>query len=248
VWVKALPVVAIVWIAVTVLPQRRIWEYHNALAGGTANAWLGFQNESVDLGQRSDEMIAYYRAHIAPEQLRYGYWTEEEQLTGAGVTIRHPKPEEVADGYIRGWQVRRAPGLPEKNWEHIEVLRGATPTARFGNMFIYHQSFYMPVVAAQIISGEGRRQLFMPGGDKALAEKYFRIAIKMAPDDTPSAAVLLANICLNRHQNAEALGFYKQGLKAEKNSAQNRAMIAHQVELLEQHPNDAIPELRWGKE
>jgi tetratricopeptide (TPR) repeat protein len=115
-------------------------------------------------------------------------------------------------------------------------------------MFIYHQSFYMPVVAAQIISGEGRRQLFMPGGDKALAEKYFRIAIKMAPDDTPSAAVLLANICLNRHQNAEALGFYKQGLKAEKNSAQNRAMIAHQVELLEQHPNDAIPELRWGKE
>ena len=66
VWRRAVAVAAMLWIAVTVLPQRRIWEYHNVLAGGSQNAWQSFDNESVDLGQRTPEFIAFYKSHIAP--------------------------------------------------------------------------------------------------------------------------------------------------------------------------------------
>jgi 4-amino-4-deoxy-L-arabinose transferase-like glycosyltransferase len=50
VWVKALPVVAIVWIAVTVLPQRRIWEYHNALAGARRTPGWASKTRALTLG------------------------------------------------------------------------------------------------------------------------------------------------------------------------------------------------------
>ena len=80
VW-RAVAVVAILGIAVTVLPQRRIWEYHNVFAGGAHDAWLGFDNESVDLGQRTPELIAFYKRNISPAPVMVGYMALREQLT-----------------------------------------------------------------------------------------------------------------------------------------------------------------------
>ena len=37
-------------------------------------------NESVDLGQRSRELVEYYREHIASEKPQVGYWFLREQM------------------------------------------------------------------------------------------------------------------------------------------------------------------------
>ncbi|RYG14204.1 MAG: hypothetical protein EON92_02940, partial [Burkholderiales bacterium] len=36
--------------------EKRVWEYHNELVGGSRNAWRYFGNEGLDLGQRFSEL------------------------------------------------------------------------------------------------------------------------------------------------------------------------------------------------
>src|SRR3546814_6333186 len=52
--------VALLYVATAAMTLRepRVWEYHNALAGGTANAYRMFMNEGLDLGQRFHELRA----------------------------------------------------------------------------------------------------------------------------------------------------------------------------------------------
>ncbi len=239
--VRLIPVIAVLSIAVTVLPQRRIWEYHNIIAGGSANAWRAFLNESVDLGQRSHEIIAFAKAHISPEEPLYGYGTMREELQANGIKRREPKPDEVANGYISGWQIVEGPGLPVKNWKGVEALRDIQPTARFGNAFLYHGTFYMPIVAAGILQGEAMHQLHLKNGDRTLAEDYMHRAVKMAPDDASTSWRELGNFALGRRDNAEALRCYRLAIHAEKDDASVRNLIQQQINLVERSPAGTVP-------
>jgi hypothetical protein len=44
----------------------RPWEYFNEIVGGTANGHRYFNDEGVDLGLRSKELIEYYDQNIKP--------------------------------------------------------------------------------------------------------------------------------------------------------------------------------------
>src|SRR3546814_8291533 len=72
------------------LREPRVWEYHNALAGGTANAYRMFMNEGVDLGQRFHELRSFYDRHIAGSglPLYVDYWVGEQQMRGARLSFR----------------------------------------------------------------------------------------------------------------------------------------------------------------
>jgi hypothetical protein len=62
------------------LREPRLWEYHNELAGGSANAYRYFGNEGLDLGQRFYEIRAFHDRVIAPsgEPMYNDYWMGEE--------------------------------------------------------------------------------------------------------------------------------------------------------------------------
>jgi hypothetical protein len=242
-WVRALPVVAVMWIAVTVLPQRRIWEYHNAFAGGSENAWRKFDNESVDLGQRTGELIAFDKAHIAPDELLVGYWALREQMKAAGVKQWEPSPAEVATGHLTGWFCLRAPSTAEQNWEEVESLRVVTPTAKLGNLLLYHGTFYLPRMAAGILSFDSFLMLEQQGADKKLIEKYLMQAIALDPKSM-RVAFELGNFAVIRKDRDKALQWYEL---AQKNAADSPALVAdigRQIELVKTKPLAEIVPMR----
>ena len=241
--VRIIPLAAFLLIAIPTLPQRRIWEYHNVLAGGSYNAWKNFYNESVDLGQRSDEILAFDKAHIAPADPLYGYWTMREQLTANGVRNWEPTPEQVADGYLSGWFVFDAPGMPSLHWRHIEIFRNATPAARIGNAAIYHGRYYLPFVAGGILNGQALRLLQERDGDKAKAELYLKRGVQLDPEAT-GAFIELGNLALARKEKPQALQFYRNAVKAERFSEGVRKVIRQHIARLEAHDVADVPPLR----
>jgi hypothetical protein len=84
---RALAVVAYVLACASALPALRPWEYFNEFAGGTQNAYKYFDDEGVDLGQRSKELVAYYRQFLKPtgEMAYVIYGTTDEELKGRDV-------------------------------------------------------------------------------------------------------------------------------------------------------------------
>ncbi|GAB2514971.1 hypothetical protein [Lysobacter humi (ex Lee et al. 2017)] len=80
-WRPAAFVPAALALAMTVR-EPRLYEYFNELAGGTENAWKGFADEGVDLGQRLPEAAAFVRARTGttlPVYNRYYYMPEWER-------------------------------------------------------------------------------------------------------------------------------------------------------------------------
>jgi hypothetical protein len=66
--------------------EPRLYEYFNELAGGSDQAWRGFSDEGVDLGQRLPEIKAYVQAHKPADALLYNSymympeWARAEQV------------------------------------------------------------------------------------------------------------------------------------------------------------------------
>jgi tetratricopeptide (TPR) repeat protein len=242
-WIRAIPIAALLLIAIPTLPQRRIWEYHNVLAGGSYNAWKYFDNESVDLGQRSDELLAFDKAHIAPADPLYHYWTEREQMRANNVRDWEPAPDQVAGGYLSGWFIFQSDSMPALNWRHIEVFRDITPTARFGNAFLYHGRFYLPYMAGGILNHQGLRLLQEKGGDKVKAEQYLKRGVQLDPEAT-SAFIELGNFALLRKDKPEAIRLYNAAIKAEIRSEGVRQAIRDHIAQVESHPVGEIPPMR----
>jgi hypothetical protein len=49
------------------IPVLRPWEYYNELVGGKDNAWEHLTDESMDSGQRTKELAAYYHQYLEPK-------------------------------------------------------------------------------------------------------------------------------------------------------------------------------------
>jgi Dolichyl-phosphate-mannose-protein mannosyltransferase len=242
-WRRAVAIAAILWIAVTILPQRRIWEYHNALAGGSQNAWQSFDNESVDLGQRTPEFIAFYKSHIAPAPVMIHYMALHEQLEAAGVKVWEPKPEEIGNGDLNGWLCIQAPNIALRDWHDMPTMRGVQPAARFGNLLLYHGNFPLPRLAASILRSRALRTMDEAGTDQKLMEQYLLRSVALDPDSAP-AAIELGNFALRRGEKQKALEWYEL---AEKDSSQQPDIlmdVERQIQTVSNAPPGTVPPLR----
>jgi hypothetical protein len=248
-WVRALPVAAVVWIALNVLPQRRIWEYHNVLAGGSHNAWKGFDNESVDLGQRTPEFIAFYKSNIAPAPVMIGYWALHEQLQAGGVKEWEPRPEEVGNGDLNGWLCLRAPDVAQRNWHEMPSMRNVQPSARFGNLLLYHGNFALPRVAASILRFRAMLTIDKEGVDKKLIEQYLLRSIALDPESA-IAAIELGNFALGRRETEQALHWYELARKDAADEPDILLDVERQIASVRSSPPGAVvaPLRNPGKE
>jgi hypothetical protein len=243
VWQRGVAVAAMLWIAVTVLPQRRIWEYHNALAGGSQDAWQSFDNESVDLGQRTPEFIAFYKSHIAPAPVMIDYMALHEQLLAAGVKEWEPQPEEIGNGDLNGWLCLRAPDIAQRDWHDMPTIRSVQPTARFGNLLLYHGNLSLPRVAASILRFRALHTMDEAGTDQKLIEQYLLRSIALDPDSAP-AAIELGNFALGRRETEKALQWYAL---AQKDAAQQPDIlmdVERQIRLVKTAPPGTVSPLR----
>ena len=245
---QAVAVAAYVLAMVSALPMIRPWEYFNEFVG-TRNAYRHFSDEGVDLGQRTKELAAYYRAVLKPANQipDISYFSSEVELKGRDVDYlgRDKKrdlqalsqPESSGTFFVGPIRM-----IPSPFWDH-PAFRTATPVARFGNLFIYQGTFYDPQGAAAFFYFDGVEKLYADNPDMTAAEKDFQRSVQLDPA-VFFVHIELANLLLKRGAHDEALREYSQSLKYAPADRAIRQPIEEQIQRFTNQPSATIPPLR----
>jgi hypothetical protein len=244
---KAAGALAIVLAAVSALPVLRPYEYYNELIG-MKKACFYFNDEGVDAEQRGKELFRYYSEKVRPAgEIPYLYYNVPlSDLKAHGADYMGSDPERdavrMSDPWLTGtifigrWSFSRKPF-----WD-AEALRAATPAARFGNLFVFHGTYYAPGLVASDCFWAGILKLYLPKPDTAAAERLFRQSLKL---DAAAYFVYieLANLALARGAREEALRDYEDALHHA--GAEILAVpIEEQIRRLSASPTAEVPPLR----
>src|SRR5277367_6501874 len=246
---KAVTVLAYVLACASAVPVLRPWEYFNEFVGGTKNGHKYFSDEGVDLGQRTKEIVNYYRKFLKPagEMPTLIYESSDEELKGRDVEYlgrdmqrdlkRLSQPERTGTIFVRS--VFLSPNI---FWDR-RALREATPATRFGNVFVYQGTFLSPGDAAAALYFHGIEKHYADKPDDAAAEEAFQQSTEMDPTAF-FVHVELGNLLLKRGARDEALRAYSDALKYAPEDRSIRQPIAEQIERIAHQPDGKIPPLR----
>jgi hypothetical protein len=238
VWMLA--IATLLAVCVSSLPQRRIWEYHNLLAGGSGNAWKYFNNESVDIGQRSTELIAFYKSHVTDRDAHVGYWVSDVVLKSASIPTVEFDFDKPISAEVSGWFFMEATNLSPHHRYDLAALREATPAARFGNLMIYHGTYHLPGYVAGAMHWRAYQLTYLGSPDPVKAEALLRRVIELEPHSY-TVRIELANFALKRQDVPAALTWYRTAL--EDAPPQYRNNIAEQIAKLAANAPSEVPPL-----
>jgi hypothetical protein len=246
---KIVVALAFVAAAASALPQMRPWEYFNEFVGGTANAYKSFSDEGVDLGQRSKELVGYYRRELKPNGVRpvclYWIWDQEKAARG----IDCLGSDEARDAALielpeRSGTIFAAPSdlIPISYWDSA-ALRAATPVGRRGNLFIYQGTFYLPGQAASDLYWRGIYSIYGKKPDGAEAEKAFRRSVELDPG-AYFVHIQLGNLYLKRASREECVRAYSDALKYAPDDAEIQSELRSQIQRVSQEDLARVSPLR----
>jgi hypothetical protein len=204
--------------------EPRLWEYHNELAGGSANAWRYFHNEGLDLGQRFAEIRKFHDREIAPSGLPMfsDYWMMETQVRAAGLRYRrlveNLQDDNVA-GVYDGWfvypDVARMP-VPQFDWDPRVVLKDMRMVADLGNVGIWRGRLVRPKARAESMYGKVMDYIYKENGkDWALVAKRLEEVASVSPAMLGAAAEL-GNAYLRLGDREHAMRAYRRPLEQDK--------------------------------
>jgi Dolichyl-phosphate-mannose-protein mannosyltransferase len=233
-------IAAVLAACVSSLPQRRIWEYHNLLAGGSANAWKYFNNESVDIGQRSTELIAFYKAHVTDHDGHVGYWISDVVLKSASIPTVEFDFDKPISADVSGWFFTEATSLSPHHRYDLAALREATPVVRYGNLMIYHGTYHLPGYVAGAIYWRAHQLTYLSSPDPVKAEALLRRVIELEPHSY-TVRIELGNFALKRQDVPAAVSWYRGALQDA--PPQYRSNIAEQIAKLAANAPFAVPPL-----
>jgi 4-amino-4-deoxy-L-arabinose transferase-like glycosyltransferase len=210
--------------AAMTLREPRLWEYHNELAGGSANAYRYFGNEGLDLGQRFHEIRAFHDRVIAPsgEPMYNNYWMGEEQVRAAKLRFRKPV-ESLADtnvaGHYRGWFIYPMTDTlpwPQWDWDPKIVFKDMTLVARFGYVSIWRGELNRPQTRAGALNSKVSDYIYKENGSdwKLVSDRLEEVVAQMP--QMVDAGVELGNAYLRQGKRAEAIVAYRRLLTQDK--------------------------------
>ncbi len=196
----------------------RLWEYHNELVGGTANAWQYFGNEGLDLGQRAFEIKSFSDSVIAPsgEPTYSSYWFGEEQARALNLTTTR-RVKSLADtnhaGIYRGYFIYPADAQrPDStsDWEPAEVFAGLTRVARYGFVEIWHGTQTRPRTRASALFNQIMEEVYQR---ESPAWPVIAMKLEEVLAATPfhvNAAIELGNTYLRLGRREDAISAYER--------------------------------------
>ena len=218
-----LALVSVLFVAAFAMTIRepRLWEYHNELAGGSANGWRYFKNEGLDLGQRFHEIRAFHDREIVRSGLPIfsDYWMMETQVRAAGLRYRRLvqdlRDDNVA-GVYDGWFVypddARLP-VPQFEWDPREVFKDMRMVADLGNVGIWRGRLTRPKARAGSMNGKVMDYIYKENGqDWALVAKRLEEVASVSPAMLGTAAEL-GNAYLRLGNRDGAIRAYRRPLE-----------------------------------
>jgi hypothetical protein len=246
---QAVAAIAFLLAIISAVPVMRPWEYFNEFVGGPQNAIKYFNDEGVDLDQRTKEMVAYYRKFLKPAGAlpEVFYFSSEEELKGRDMDYLGRDKKRDLNVSIQPVQsgtffVGRIALIPSTFWDRPS-FRAATPIARFGNLFVYQGTFSLPGDVGAFYYFEGLEKLYADKPDLVGAEKDLQQSVDIDPS-AYFAHIELANLLLKRGARAEALHQYSQALQYAPADPQIRQPIETQIARFSAQPPREIPSLR----
>ena len=218
------------------ISEKRAWDYHNELVGGSDGAWEYFGNEGLDLGQRFGELRAFHDRVIKPsgEPLYSNYWVGEEQMRAARFNYRRrveslddTNVEGLYDGYYIYTRSDHRP-WPSWDWDPKVVFKGLQPVARFGFVEVWHGRQVLPRTRAGSMSGKVFEYVYKDDGNdwKLVAQRLEEVA-KYFPQSA-STAIELGNAYVRMGDGPAAIRAFRRPLDQDK--APIDARIREQME------------------
>lgn len=245
---KAIILAGYFFAAASALPLVRPWEYFNEFVGGTRNAHNYFDDEGVGFGQRTKEIVEYYRKFVKPAaEMPYVICNSSDQeLRGRDMEYlgrdmkrdlpRLSQPEMSGTVFVESGFLS-----PNAFWDR-RALREATPVARFGNLFVYRGTFFSPADAAAGLYFHGIAKVYAATPDLVEAERAFRQSLELDPAAF-FVNIELGNLLLKRGAREQALLAYSGALKYAPDDLFFRQPIEQQIARFAQ-PSAEIPPLR----
>ena len=145
----------------------------NELAGGSGNAYLRFADEGVDMGQRSADVIRYYREHLeATADIPYSFYPlSRSEMQRRRVRVRASGTWGEEASYVPPQGTRDATGVffvsaaRMMRDPDLAVFAQARPAERIGNFLIYRGTFHVPWLWQNSVTARAIRILHSPQPD-----------------------------------------------------------------------------------
>ena len=240
-----LSVIALLLVAAVAMTigEKRVWEYHNELVGGSSGAWKYFSNEGLDLGQRFGELRAFHDRVIKPsgEPLYSNYWVGEEQMRAARFNYRRrveslqdTNVEGVYDGYYIYTRSDHRP-WPSWDWDPKLVFEGLQPVAQFGFAEVWHGRQVLPLTRASSMAAKVFDYVYKDNGkDWGLVARRLEEVAALFPQSA-SIGIELGNAYVRLGDGAAAVRAFRRPLDQKKAPVDTRirAQIEAQIALIE---------------
>lgn len=242
---RAIAAVCIAAAAVSALPVMRPWEYFNELIGGTKNSYLYFNDEGVDVGQRTKELAAYYHQVLEPlgDKPFVEIFNNSTELNARGVNMQgHDKS---VFEYLAGSPTIAADARflnKTAFWNH-EVLRNRVPSARFGNLMIFRGPCNCQALLAPGFFFAARGMIYSEKPDLVAAEQMLKMSVALDPS-AYFVYIQLGNLYLRQGLRDRALQAYSDGSRHASFDPERKQALDDQIHRVSSQPFDKVAELR----
>jgi hypothetical protein len=233
------------------IPIERPWEYYNELAGGSAKAYLHFNDDGTENGQRVKELAAYYHRELEPKGIvpyvEYWFFFNDEEFARRGIrtTAMLWDEDESKDNTdtLSGTIIMNARWITPGPWADYGPLRNTTPTRRFGNLLIYQGNFYLPDVRAWRMYFRGIAKEYDDRPDFPGAEQRFREALQISPK-LFFAGIELGNLLAARGARQEAIHVYEEARRYAPPTEEIGSILKRQIERISTEDSKTVPPVR----
>jgi hypothetical protein len=196
------------------LPEPRLYEFHNRLAGGSEDAWRNFANESLHLDQRFHETRRFYDEVIAHDDLPF-FGARSRQAEAVGMRSRYwvqSLEDENVDGVFEGYFLETMGSMnpmPDFDWDPVTFYADTEQVFRAGFAQIRKGRVVDPRTRARGIAARLRDYIYRDSGDDwAMVARRSEEVLQVDPYVLP-LYIELGNAYLRLGERDSALTAYQ---------------------------------------
>ena len=235
------------------IPVLRPWEYYNELVGGKDNAWQHLTDESMDSGQRTKEIAAYYHQYLEPKgEIPYieyseSYPEDNRRRLPSMQALWKAHPETDTSDIVTGTIIVSACNVQAHPLTDFTVdyspLLATKPVQRFGTLMIFRGTFALPSPRANRLSNRALDAEYSETPDLAKAE----LLLSRSLEERPKVYYLwieLGNILIERGKREEAVRAYQNARLYAPEDDEIIVPLNQQIQRVSQEDLKSLPPLR----